>query len=376
MRILVQIIINIVVVNVISAFTLADFDIPGIMSNKYCEDNVLRKKFEPICKCKQTHQVTDAKSLCRSHADFGHCIEHNINLDTFGFLKHTFNRKLFEYTLNHICEETDSADGITTCTTPEKLSLCTIGGMKIKNYTSIDEKTSCLFLERTAECVLNTSKSASCPPNVSYFWSKLSQAFMDTKCTTYLPMSRAYKCSQMLKAVHPKQRDYNYERCLEVVEMRKSCFLIERRYSIHHYDVWYNKGFELERHIKFEKFRCLIQEDRKKDIDCETPRRLKDIEQCRNNHNDGFYGHVDRIKNGTDVSIPEICGLYEKLTSCIQQALKDCPKANSEHQLANYCGQMPVACDCPIKLERNSAILIMQSAFTLFLMSLLSIIFM
>ncbi|XP_060572181.1 uncharacterized protein LOC132730311 [Ruditapes philippinarum] len=337
-----------------SSFTLNDFDLPGIFSSDICSNSSLSKKLSPLCQCRDQTEISDISSLCKSHVEFGDCVAANLKEIKRNdiFLKHVFSHKKFDHNIAHLCRIQSDAAEIAQCTTPSVPKNCNSAFEHFLIGTeSFNESRSCSIVHDTLrECYWGIYKS-SCPPTVRYFWSKLSESFLSMKCSKY-GQSKTDRCMKIRNAFYPNSKKRKYQtkdECHESVKTMRQCFQMERLDSLHHDDIWHNMEFELDKFMIYERFRCDFQKEKDKSHHCEHPHRKK-LEHCINNiYGRGFEKQTQLLHKGGNVTINEICRLYEDTTHCIENVLKDCV-LNGAHLNAIFCGSMPASCHCPVNV--------------------------
>ncbi|XP_045204803.2 uncharacterized protein LOC123557424 [Mercenaria mercenaria] len=334
------------------SFTLKDFDLPGIFSTKICSNDVLRQKLDPLCQCKDQTEIKDIHSLCRLHMKLGLCIESKLQDGQYDgqYMKHVFSNKIFKQSMSHLCRKQPDASGIVQCTKPDIPRHCNTNFENhLLNNNTLNESTTCRITENTLSVCYWRIYENTCSPTVRYFWSKLSVAFMATRCSKY-GKSKTDKCKEIRKAFHPNPKQQSKEECHKSVMTMRQCFQLERLASLHDEDILSNMEFELDRFMRFERFRCDIKKEKDRNHHCEHPHRKK-LEHCINDiYGNAINNQTELLRQGGNVSVNDICSVYDAATRCIEDVLRHC-LVNAVHLNAIFCGSMPTSCHCPVNLE-------------------------
>lgn len=321
--------------------------LPGLLSRRICEVT-LQPDITPICNCvRQTH-FDNLESLCRSLDAASDCIEQEVRKapGQSPFLGYIFHINNFRSSMKYLCTVNKELTDTSECADNDGVLDCEKKFIKDLNRTQIHQEEACMITDKLSDCYWEKLGTVHvCPYRGKILYSQLAEAYLPRVCTKFDGESKGKDCQTFYpKILTP------YSICVESVLEKADCLDRERKTSLHHEDIYWETGFDLDKFIDYTKLTCLIENER--DRECyKTHSEAR--KACGGTFDSTFDTHISQIKNGSLVPEEEICSALEAYTECVVVAFQDCP-IEATNLNSFICASMPRSCHCPVNLAQEN----------------------
>ncbi|XP_052792486.1 uncharacterized protein LOC128226578 isoform X2 [Mya arenaria] len=318
--------------------TAVAISLPGILSPDACLPSGDDGPLAAVCYCRKQHNVTDLASLCLHVDALSDCVADYIVVNYTGrsYLSLVFDQAGFKKTTKWFC--THLRDNRELCDL--RKDECDAKFISILRNTSyLNQEQACMISDYLGQCHWQALRG--CPGRPRHMWTRLAQAFSHRNCTKYGTVPAHRDCGKIVKAYLPKPIDVtNYEQCIDMAATTWECMELEQVRSLHATAIWEMMEREVKTYMHFQRVVCRLTTQRK--ISCD-----ESLRKCGDGYYQSYLKQTDILKRGENVTVQDVCSVYDTMASCIVLATNKCPVARRQ-ELARFCSVMPRSCHCPL----------------------------
>ncbi|WAR00178.1 hypothetical protein MAR_024550 [Mya arenaria] len=310
--------------------TAVAISLPGILSPDACLPSGDDGPLAAVCYCRKQHNVTDLannRELCDLRKD-------ECDAKFISILRNT------SY-LNQEQACMSEHGRLPQLRTPKPRTTMKVRCRNMvlcRNSAHLNQEQASQISDYLGQCHWQALRG--CPGRPRHMWTRLAQAFSHRNCTNgTVPAHR--DCGKIVKAYLPKPIDVtNYEQCIDMAATTWECMELEQVRSLHATAIWEMMEREVKTYMHFQRVVCRLTTQRK--ISCD-----ESLRKCGDGYYQSYLKQTDILKRGENVTVQDVCSVYDTMASCIVLATNKCPVARRQ-ELARFCSVMPRSCHCPL----------------------------